>query len=84
LCRHKNLLKSARPCKAICGPHKKLGTLFFAEITAVRGNSFSLRDVALTLSTKNQFLSLLEWVLVRITRVVTLEEKKTLMIMKTR
>ena len=51
-----------RGCKAVslCGPHKKPGTLFLAEIIAVRRNGFSLRDVALTLKTKNQFLSLIE------------------------
>jgi hypothetical protein len=47
---------------SLCGPHKKPGTLFPAEIIAVRGNCFSLRYVALTLETKNQFLSLIEWV----------------------
>jgi len=50
-----------RGCKAVslCGPHKKPGTLFPAEIIAVRGNCFGLRYVALTLETKNQFLSLI-------------------------
>src|SRR6266702_5759796 len=45
---------------SLCGPHKKPGTLFPAEIIAVRGNCFGLRYVALTLETKNQFLSLIE------------------------
>jgi len=49
---------------SLCGPHKKPGTLFPAEIIPVRKNCFSLRDVALTLETKNQFLSLIERVAV--------------------
>jgi hypothetical protein len=47
---------------SLCGPHKKPGTLFPAEIIAVRENCFSFRYVTLTLQTKNQFLSLIEWV----------------------
>ena len=45
---------------SLCGSHKKPGTLFPAEIIPVRGNCFSLRYVALTLETKNQFFSLIE------------------------
>src|SRR5262249_47526776 len=45
---------------SLCGPHKKSGTLVPAEIIAVRRNGLRLRDVALTLETKNQFLSLIK------------------------
>jgi hypothetical protein len=45
---------------SLCGPYKKPCALFPAEIIAVRRNCFSLRYVALTLETKNQFLSLIE------------------------
>src|SRR5215469_6673474 len=41
------------------GPLKKLGTLFPCTKIAVRKNGFSLRYVALTLDTKNQFLFLI-------------------------
>jgi hypothetical protein len=44
---------------SLCGFHKKPGALFPAEIIAVRENCFGLRYVALTLKTKNQFLSLI-------------------------
>jgi hypothetical protein len=56
-----SICRSASVSQAnLCGPHKKPGTLVPAEIIAVRRNGLRLRDIAFTLETKNQFLSLIK------------------------